>query len=479
MAVTGRFVLLIALGLIPVLIWPDAAIVRLWWLGALLLLTVDVALATPPGALAARREAVEPVRLGETTRSTLRVTNPTRRTVRVFVRDAWQPSAGSRGERRRLRLFPGRSETVDVALTPTRRGDRLADRVTLRVFGPLGLGARQRSFPVPGVARALPPFTSRRHLPSLLAELRQLDGRSAVRTRGQGTEFDSLRDYVEGDDVRSIDWRATARRRDVVVRTWQPERDRHVLIVLDTSRTSAGRVLDQPRLDSAMDAALLLAALASRAGDRVQVLMGDREVHADVRADRRGDLLHRLVTAMAPLEPALVEADWGKLAGAVAARARRRALVVLLTPLEPAAVEESLLPVLPALTARHRVVLASVQDPALAAMTLVGGRHAVPPARNTVPSATDAAAPLGAAAEDSGAEDSGAEDSGAEDSGAEDSGAEVDPYVVAAAEQALARRDRTAAVLGRLGVDVLDESPDGLPLALCHHYLALKARGLL
>ena len=182
----------------------------------------------------------------------------------------------------RDRLHPGRTQPIEVELTPTRRGDRLADRLTLRVFGPLGLGARQRSFAVPGVVRALPPFTSRRHLPSLLAELRQLDGRSAVRTRGQGTEFDSLRDYVAGDDVRSIDWRATARRSEVVVRTWQPERDRHVVLVLDTSRTSAGRVLDMPRLDSAMDAALLLAALASRAGDRVEVLMGDRDVHARI-----------------------------------------------------------------------------------------------------------------------------------------------------------------------------------------------------
>ena len=115
--------------------------------------------------------------------------------------------------------------------------------------------------------RVLPPFHSRKHLPSRLARLRELDGRAAVRVRGQGTEFDSLREYVRGDDVRSIDWRASARTRTVVVRTWQPERHRRVLLVLDTSRTSAGRVDDVPRLDSAMDAALLLAALASRAGD--------------------------------------------------------------------------------------------------------------------------------------------------------------------------------------------------------------------
>ena len=103
--------------------------------------------------------------------------------------------------------------------------------------------------------RVLPAFPSVRHLPSRLARLRELDGRAAVRVRGQGTEFDSLREYVDGDDVRSVDWRASARTRSVVVRTWQPERDRRVVLVLDTGRTSAGRVDDVPRLDSAMDAA--------------------------------------------------------------------------------------------------------------------------------------------------------------------------------------------------------------------------------
>ena len=213
--------------------------------------------------------------------------------------------------------------------------------MTVRSFGPLRLAARQRSFDVAGTIRALPPFESRKHLPSRLASLRQLDGRSAVRTRGQGTEFDSLRDYVEGDDVRSIDWRATARRRNVVVRTWQPERDRRVIIVLDTSRTSAGRVGDQPRLDAAMDAALLLAALASRAGDRVDFLAGDRWLRARVAAAaNRTTLLNDLVQAMAPLDPALLEASWPTLASAIADTSRRRALVVLLTPLEPAAIQK-------------------------------------------------------------------------------------------------------------------------------------------
>ena len=99
-----------------------------------------------------------------------------------------------------------------TTLRPTRRGDRRTERVTVRSLGPLGLAARQASPTVPGAVRVLPAFDARRHLPGKLARLRELDGRSSVRVRGQGTEFDALRDYVDGDDVRSIDWRATARR---------------------------------------------------------------------------------------------------------------------------------------------------------------------------------------------------------------------------------------------------------------------------
>src|SRR5690606_21312966 len=134
-------------------------------------------------------------------------------------------------------------------------------------YGPLGLAARQATIAAPGRIRVLPPFNSRRHLPSRLARLRELDGRTSVMIRGQGSEFDSLREYVRGDDVRSIDWRATARRRDVVVRTWRPERDRRIIIVIDTGRTSAARIDDELRLDTAFESSLLLSALASRAGD--------------------------------------------------------------------------------------------------------------------------------------------------------------------------------------------------------------------
>ena len=256
--------------------------------------------------------------------------------------------------------------------------------VTARSVGPLGLAGRQSSHRVPWQVRILPPFLSRKHLPSRLAKLRELDGMLPVLIRGQGTEFDSLREYVIGDDVRSIDWRATARRADVVVRTWRPERDRRVVIVLDTGRTSAGRVgVDPtasdpggwPRLDWSMDAALLLAALASRAGDHVDFLAHDRVTRAGVFNASRTELLAPAGrTRWRRCEPALVESDATAMVAAVQRRVRRRALVVLLTDLNASALDEGLMAVLPQLSAKHQVLLAAVADPRVER----AGRRAAP-----------------------------------------------------------------------------------------------------
>ncbi len=430
MAISGRVPLLLLLGVVAVVLRPTQGTVWLWVLAVVLLVGVDLLLAPSPSALSVSRPPVGTVRLGHPTETRLLVVNGSRRRVRGLLRDAWQPTAGASGNRHRLALGPGERVVLRTSLQPRRRGDLRALGVTIRLRGPLGLASRQRTRPGEGVVRSLPPFESRKHLPSRLARLRDLDGRAAVRVRGQGTEFDSLREYVRGDDVRSIDWRASARNRNVVVRTWQPERDRRVVLVLDTSRTSAGRVGDVPRLDSAMDAALLLAALAARAGDRIDFVAGDRRVRSRLRSAGARDVAANLQEAMADLEPVIAEADWDQLVGAVTGLGRQRALVVLLTPLEPAAVEEGLLPVLPALTRHHRVVLASVRDPALE--ELAGGHTSLD-----------------------------------------------EVYDAAAAEQAIGRRRWTADLLRALGVDVIDADAEQLPPALADHYLSLKARGLL
>ena len=431
MALTGRAALAAALSVLVVgLLLPSWAGIGLVTLVLLLLFGVDALLAAPVRPLGVRREGDSSVRLGETAEVSVVVENGSSRRLRGRLRDAWPPSAGAAEQRHTVDLPAGDRARLTTVLRPTRRGDRPASSVTIRSVGPLGLAARQRSVEAPWVVRALPPFTSRRHLPAKLARLRELDGRTAVMIRGQGTEFDSLRDYVAGDDVRSIDWRATARRSDVMVRTWRPERDRRVLIVLDTGRSSAGRVGDAPRLDAAMDAALLLAALASRAGDRVDLLAFDRVARARVRGVHGPGLLPALVGSLALLEPQLVETDLAVLVSSVLVQESQRTLAVLLTDLNAAPVEEGLLPQLGRLLHRHTLLVAAVRDPRVAEMAAGRG---------------DATA----------------------------------AYDAAAAEVALAERRRLAELLHRRGVEVVDALPDQVAPALADAYLALKAAGRL
>jgi len=400
---------------------------------------VDVVLAGSPRALSLTRSGQASARLGQPVAAVLMIDNGGRSRFRGVIRDAWAPSARAEPRSHPVSIAPGRRITLETQLRPVRRGEQVSALVTARSLGPLGLAGRQGSHRVPWNIRILPPFLSRKHLPSRLARLRELEGTTPVLIRGQGTEFDSLREYVVGDDVRSIDWRATARRADVVVRTWRPERDRRVVIVLDTGRTSAGRVgVDPtaadpggwPRLDWSMDAALLLAALAARAGDHVDFLAHDRVTRAGVFNASRTELLARLVDAMAPLEPALIESDPRALVAAVQRRARRRALVVLLTDLNASAINEGLLTVLPQLTAKHQVLLAATADPRVD--TLAAGR-------------ADAVA----------------------------------VYDAAAAERARNERRDVASRLRRCGVDVVDAPPEELAPELADHYLAMKATGRL
>ena len=158
MIVTGRLVGLVLCGAIPVLLRPDATTVWLWALLCLLVAVLDAVLAGSPRGLRLERLPSAQVRLGEGGSTTLLATNTANRTFRGSLRDAWQPSAGATGNRHRLDIPPGERRALRTELLPTRRGDRQADRVTVRRLGPLGVAGRQRSFTVDGHLRALPPF---------------------------------------------------------------------------------------------------------------------------------------------------------------------------------------------------------------------------------------------------------------------------------------------------------------------------------
>ena len=426
MTLSGRAAAVAVAGVLVVL--AVRSLVTVAVIDGLLLAAIflDVALAAPVRALRVRRAGDTRVRLGEPATLTTVIENTSARPLRAQLRGAWPPSAQASAQAG-LRLPAGGHGKVAVTVAPARHGDCVSERVTIRSFGPLGLAARQRGQRVPWTIRALPPFHSRRYLPGKLAQLRELDGQHRTVRPGQGSEFDSLREYVIGDDVRSIDWRSTARHRDVMVRTWRPEWDRRIVLVLDTGRTAAGRVAGYPRLDTAMDAAQLLTALASKAGDRVDLIAADQRIRARVLAPSRTTALATITDALAGLQPELTETDWRLVTTTVLAHARRRCLVVALTDLN---FSVDLLPELQALTARHELLVGSVADPRLA--ELADGRG-------------DAAS----------------------------------VYAAAAATRAVAQRSELAARLARLGTTVVDAPPERLPSALADAYLALKGSGRL
>jgi uncharacterized protein (DUF58 family) len=428
-AVTGRAALVALIGTLAAV--ASRSVAGLLAVDGIIVaaIALDVVLAAGVRQLTLTRSGDTTILLGQQGTATLTIGNPGRRQLRGVVRDAWQPSLQPTGPVRVV-IPAGGQVVVNTTLASTRRGDKAAGQVTVRSLGPLGLAARQASRPVPWTVRVLPPFLSRKHMPEKLAVLRQLGGQHRSLIRGQGTEFDSLREYVIGDDVRSIDWRSSARRAEVLVRTWRPERDRRIIIVLDTGRTSAGRVAGAPRLDTYLDAALLLAAIAARAGDRVDLIAADRQVRARVIGASRTQVLARMTDAMAVLEPELTESDGGLITSTLLAAVRQRCLVVVMTDLNSTALELGLLPSIRLLAARYRLLVAAVADPRVAEMAAAQG---------------DAAS----------------------------------VYQAAAAERARAERAQVAARLSQAGVGVVDAPPDRLPAALADAYLGLKGGGQL
>jgi len=458
MAISGWWVAFVGVGVVPIVI-VDASWALPVWLGfAVVVGLVDLLLAASPRRIVVTREPQKRTRLGETVGIRVRLANEGRRRLTAVVRDAWPPSAQARPTRRWVSVPAGEARAFTTTLTPFRRGTRHAGAVTIRSFGPIRFWARQATIAAPGAVVVLPPFRARKHLPSRLARLRELDGSTSLLLRGQGSEFDSLREYVRGDDVRSIDWRATARRSTgassrpagslsqpsastlgappspidprLVVRTWRPERDRRVVIVVDSGRAAAARIANETRLDTAYESALLLGALAAAAGDRVDLVIHDRRVRGRVRGANGPDLLASMVDAMADVEPELVDSDWAAVAGVVRGATSQRALVVIATTLDAPGAARSLLAVLPELTRKHLVLIAAVTDPVVVELSRRRERLS-------------------------------------------------DVYLAAAAERALADRERVAAAVRRLGGDLVSATPAELPPAVADRYIEYKRTGRL
>lgn len=427
---TGRAAALAAAAALAVLVLPTSPGIGLPLSILAVAVAVDAWLAPAPWQVAVSRSLPPVVPLQGSAEVVWRMANPSRRRVAIGLADDLAPSLGA-SMRRVWAALPGHGRTRTTAtLSPTRRGTFRPTQVTVRVVGPLGLGFRQADRHVPGRVEVHPSFRSREAAELRIRRARILEqGLRSVRGRGGGTEFETLREYVQGDEFRHVDWAATARAGRPIVRTYRAERNQLVIVLLDTGRVTAGLVDGVPRLDHGMDAVMGLATVATRLGDRVGLVAFGADVRAVVPPRRASDQLRVLSRAMHELEPELAESAYGEAFKATLARFRRRALLVIVTELAAEAVQETLVPALPLVAREHAVVVASVQDPAVEGLRR---------AEITEPRAA---------------------------------------YRAAAAAGVLAEREAVATRLRGLGARVVDAAPGELAGRLADTYLDVKATG--
>jgi uncharacterized protein (DUF58 family) len=262
----------------------------------------------------------------------------------------------------RVVLPAGEPLTLRYSVTPRIRGDRPLGAVLVLERSPLGLLRRSAIGASDEVLRVYPDAT-RFLRPEALDPKRVLAaiGVKPARRRGEGMEFESLRDFVPGDDPRRLDWAASARRGRAVVRLYQHERNHSVVIALDASRLMAGRIGERTKLDYAVDASLALSYAAIGAGDRVGMTVFDAEVRGFIPPRRGRADLGQFVEMLRPVQPRLVEADFQALARTLATRQRQRSLLVILTDFVEADAAPFAAP-LAVLARRHRVLLIAIRD---------------------------------------------------------------------------------------------------------------------
>jgi uncharacterized protein (DUF58 family) len=428
---TPRTALLLAAGALPALwaawapglVWPllafDLAVFFLW--------AADAVLAPGPGSLAAERRMREPLSAFAPNRVELSLSNRAGRPLKLYLADAPPPELESKAHRRRLVLAPLETALVEYLAVPRRRGEVRFGDLHVRAHGPLGLASRQWQVPL---ARTVAVYPDLRGLAAATGAERAEEGRARVRGLHEGREFAALRPYRPGDDLRSVDWKATARRGTPVVREWQPERNQTVWLLLDCGRQLSARLGDgRTKLDHAVDAALAVARAAALRGDRAGAVLFGAEVGKVVLpgAGRAG--LGALAGALYLAEPRLEEPDYGAAFDALSARQQRRSLVVLFTDLSDPDSDLALRARAARLARRHLLVLVAVADSEIEEVA--------------------AARPAGV----------------------------FEAYAKVAAERMLAERERRAAALAAVGVRVESAPARGLVAAVVNRYLEVKRRG--
>jgi uncharacterized protein (DUF58 family) len=302
----------------------------------------------------------------------IRIRNPGSQDALLEVEDEWPDDLADACPRFSGLTLPARTDIeLPCPLRPRKRGDRSLGSLVVFERSPLGLFRRRSIGPPDEIVSVYPDAMRLLRAASLdPRQLRSHSGRREMQRRGQGSDFESLRDYVPGDDPRHLDWRATARRGRMVTRLFQHERNHTVVLAVDTSRLMGSRCSDgRTKLDHAVDATLTLALAALGRGDQVEVMLFDQKLRGHVAPRAHRGEVGPIVELLRLAETSHVEADYQRLVRSILSRRRGRALVVLLTDIADAASAGIEAP-LHLLRKYHRTLVVALRDPFYARLTL-------------------------------------------------------------------------------------------------------------
>jgi uncharacterized protein (DUF58 family) len=377
------------------------------------------------------RQAAAIFSVGRANVVTLLLKNTSRRTLSGVVSDDPIADATTTGLPARFVLPAFGTAAIKYEVTPTRRGVRELRAVTVRYASALGLVARQERTELPLKVDVYPDVHAARSLEMLRRQGRQDARLGSLRVRGGDTEFERLRPYQRGDEVRHIDWRSSARRDDPTVRQFQAESNQNVVFALDIGRGMRGESGGLTSVDHALNAALLAADVALRGGDRAGMMAFDDAPRTFLRPSGGRAGARKLTRAVYALEAGFAATDYRAAMTFLRTQVRARSLLVIFTNLlEPRSAKE-LASSMRGLLPRHLPLCVLMRDRDVEALASAPARSA------------------------------------------------EDLYVRAAAAESLAWRDGLVRSLKNAGVLVLDANPEDVTPELVKSYLQIKARRLL
>jgi uncharacterized protein (DUF58 family) len=302
--------------------------------------------------------------VGAETEVRLEVANHTPRDVTLIIKDEYPPQMKLSGVREgRMDVEAQSTAALVYSLIPPRRGVFEFGQIAVRYLSRWRLAWSQTFVPAQTAVKVYPNMRRARE-----AELKALGARSFVAARrksqwrGEGREFESMRDYVRGDEMRHISWTATARRGKLVTRQYQMERDQTILIMLDAGRLMTARIEAETKLDSAVHATLALMSAAARAGDNAGLLVFGRKIKTFLPPKRGAEHLDAALEALHAVEPEMIEPSYSRAFEFVAANSQRRSLVVVLTDLVDEEGSGELLSSLKLLRPRHLPLVVTIAD---------------------------------------------------------------------------------------------------------------------